>query len=86
MLPPIDNIGKDFLRAVFAEEKQLIPLSEVKWVNVPKWPEVCVKDLYQHYAQDPEMNVYFPSSFSKGRQIDRAFFFNVLNTIRPNHC
>jgi hypothetical protein len=50
MLPPIDNIGKDFLRAVFAEEKQLISLADVKWVNVPKWPEVNVKDLFQHYS------------------------------------
>ena len=86
MLPPIENIGKSFLKAVFAEQKFLLPLAEVNWVVVPKWPEVNVKDLYEHYTKDPELSVYFPDSYSKGRQLDRTFFFNVLNTIRPKHC
>jgi hypothetical protein len=49
-LPPIDNIGKDFLRQVLAEEKELIPLKDVRMTNVPKWPEVNVKTIFEHYS------------------------------------
>ena len=27
---------------------------------------------------------YFPTNMPKGRQIDRTFFFNVLNTLHPD--
>ena len=59
-LPPIDNIGKDFLRQVFAEQKQLIALKDVRMINVPKWPEVNVKTIYEHYSTDEELMTYLP--------------------------
>ena len=58
-------------------------MKDVRIVNVPKWPEVNVKTIYEHYTQDEELMRYLPDKFGKGRQIDREFFFNVLNTILP---
>ena len=73
------------MRQVFAEEKSLLALKHVKAINVPRWPEVCVKVLFEHYKNDPEVMLYLPDKFSKGRTIDRNYFFAVLNTVRPEH-
>ena len=67
------------------EKKGLIKLSDLRVVQIPKWPEVNVKTLYEHYLNDEEVAWYLPDKFTKGRQIDRSFFFNVLNTIVPSH-
>jgi hypothetical protein len=52
---------------VFAEQKQLIALKDVRMINVPKWPEVNVKTIYEHYSTDEELMTYLPDKFSKGR-------------------
>ena len=61
------GVGKDFLSQVLADEKSLLPLKAVRLVTVPRWPEICVKALYEHYKNDPEVMQYLPDSFSKGR-------------------
>ena len=39
-------INKDFLKQVFANDKRLMKLSELKPVNVPKFDELSVKNIY----------------------------------------
>ena len=51
---------------------------------MPRWPEICVKSLWEHYKNDPEVMQYLPDSFSKGRVCDRTYFFSILNTVRPD--
>ena len=82
-LPPIDNIGKDYLRDILANRKQLLKKSEVKEVEVPLFDELKVSTLYERYKFDPKMKLLLPSSFAKGRQINRTWFFNTLNSVYP---
>jgi len=42
-----------------------------------------VKDIYEHYKDDEQLKQHLPTKFAKGRQIDRAIFFNVFNTLYP---
>ena len=39
-------VNKDFLKAVFMEEKGLLKLSEVKFKNVPFYDELAVKKIW----------------------------------------
>ena len=39
-------INKDFLKEVFAEEKALLELKEVKWINVPLFDELSVINIW----------------------------------------
>ena len=41
-------MNKDFLRAVLADKKKLLKLSDVKMINVPKYEELSVKNLLPH--------------------------------------
>lgn len=43
----------DFLRMVLTEEKELMPLSEVKLVTVPNYDELSVKNMWPHMQQVP---------------------------------
>jgi len=78
-------INKDFLKAVFAEEKDLLKLSEVKFKHVPLYDELSVLALWPLMQKDAEFMRYMPSKLPKGRIPDREYFFNVLNTLKEGY-
>ena len=84
-VPPKIMVNKDFLRQILAEDKQFMPMSEVKIINVPKYDEVSVKNLWPHCNGIPELMVYFPDKLPKNRLPDREFFFNILNSLNPSY-
>lgn len=73
--------NKDFLRQILSGEKKLLKISEVKFVNIPRFDELSVKNLYPRFKNDKLFMQHMPSKFAKGRLPDRAYFFNLLNTI-----
>lgn len=77
-------LTKDFFKDVFAERKELLDISEVKHINVPHYPELNVKVIYEHYKNDALLKKFLPDKLAKGRQMDRTFFFNVFNTLYPD--
>ena len=76
-------INKDFLKEVFAEEKELLELKNVKWINVPLFDELSVVNMWPMMKEEKEIIMYFPSKLPKGRVPDREYFFNILNTFQP---
>ena len=82
-VPPEYMINKDFLKEVFAEEKALLELKEVKWINVPLFDELSVINIWPMTKEDKKMMKYFPNKLPKGRVPDREYFFNILNTFQP---
>jgi len=72
---------QDFAKEVFAGKKQLLKLPDVRQIQVPKYDELSVKNLYGKLIELPGMAKYFPSSYPKGRQIDREYMFDVANTL-----
>ena len=82
-VPPISNVTKDFFKDVFAGRKELLSNAEVKHINVPHYPELSVRDIYDAYKDDAKLKLYLPAKFAKGRQIDRTYFLNILNTLYP---
>ena len=82
-LPPDPMLNKDFLRKILIEEKKLLSLSEVKWIEVPKFDEISVKALWPTMQEDDSMMEYFPSQLPKGRLPDRSYFFNIMHSLYP---
>ena len=78
-------LNKDFLRQILLEQKKLLTLAEVKMVEVPKFQELSVQNLYPKFQNKPEMMIYFPDQLPKGRMPDRSYFFNVMNTLYPEY-
>ena len=78
-------INKDFLKQVLNEEKELLPISEVRFVNVPMYDELGVKHLWPQMQNSSDFMKYFPDKLPKGRLPDREYFFNLMNTINPTY-
>ena len=72
---------KDFAKEVFSGRKRLLKMNEVKFVNVTKYEELSVKNLFDKFLTLDGMSFYFPDKYPKGRQCDRDYMFNVANTL-----
>ena len=62
-------------------EKRLLTLKELKPVDVGNYPEISVKKLYAEFAERETMKPYLPPKIPKSRQMDKEYFFNVVNTL-----
>ena len=78
-------INKDFLKQVLASEKSLLKMSELRSINVPKFDELSVKNIYPKIKDDLKVHKYFPDRYPEGRVPDRTYTFNVYNTIYPEY-
>ena len=45
-MPPEKMVNKDFLKQVLREDKKLLQLNKVKYVNVPHYEELSVKKFW----------------------------------------
>ena len=52
-------------------------------IDVPKYDELSVKNLYKKLLAQENMEKYFPDTYSKGRSCYREYMFNVANTLHP---
>ena len=84
-VPPEVYINKDFLKQVLQGLKKLLELSEVRYVNVPLYDELSVKKFYPMFLHDEEVMSYLPDARQDGRKPDRTYFFNLLNTLKPEY-
>ena len=80
-MPPEKMINKDFLKQVLREEKQLLSVNKVKYVNVPHYDELSVKKFWPRVQTDADFMKHMPDPTPDGRLPDRAYFWNVLNTV-----
>ena len=58
---------KEFQKALFAGKKKLLKMGCVNWINVPKYDELSVKNLYDKFILLEGMIDYFPNKYCKGR-------------------
>ena len=84
-MPPENQVNKDFLRDVFADRKSLFLKSEIKYIDVPQYDELSVKNLWGGFKEDKAFMQYFPEKYPDGKGPARAFFFNVMNTLYPEY-
>ena len=81
MMPSYEMFTREFAKEVLRGDKKLLKRSEVKWVEVMKYDELSVKQLYDKLLALPMMKDYFPNKYPKGRCCDRDYMFNVANTL-----
>jgi hypothetical protein len=68
-----------------AEEKDFLEMSAVKFVTVPVYDELAIKTLWPLMQEYPHFMHYFPDRYPRGRLPDRAYFFNVMNTVEHDY-
>ena len=59
-------------------------LNKVNHVQLPKFDEISVKNLYPKLIILEGVAEYFPTTYPKGWLCDRSYLFNIANTIHPD--
>ena len=72
---------KDFAKEVYSGNKKLFKRRETKFIEVTRYDELSVKNLYSHFMKLNSFSLYVPSKYPKGRQCDREYMFNIANTL-----
>ena len=83
-MPPYAMITKDHMKFVLAGKKKLMLMEDVRFVNVPTFDEVSVKQMYKDVVSQEDVAAYFPDKYPKGMQCNRAYMFNIWNTLYPD--
>ena len=84
-MPDESVVTKDFLKEVLAGQKQLMKKADVKSVQVPQYDELSVRRLWPEMKKDPIFLSFFPSKYPKDKGPPRDYFFNILNTVKPDY-
>ena len=80
-LPSKTMLNKDFLKQVLSGEKKLLELKLIKFINVPVYDELAIKQIFPLAKEEPHFMLYFPDKLPQGRLPDRDYFWNVFNTL-----
>ena len=64
----------------------MLPITEVNWINMPRYDELSVLQIMPEVEKFPEVMRYFPNNVRKVHDMNRVYFFNVLNTVVPEYC
>ena len=84
-VPPEKMLNRDFMKKVFLEAKKLLELRHVRHVNMPRYDELSVKKFWPLMQKDAIFMQYMPDPTADGRLPEREYFWNVLNTQRPEY-
>ena len=76
-------ITHDHLKLVMKGEKGFLKMSDVRFTNIPKFDECSVLKHYDLMMQREELKQYFPNKYSKGRNCERDYFWNVVSSFYP---
>ena len=74
-------INKDFLKQVLNEQKKLLPLTDVKYVNVPRYDELSVRKFWPILRDDESFMKFMPDKDNTHIFPERDYFWNVANTV-----
>jgi hypothetical protein len=50
-----------FMKSIMCNEKKALKSDQIKHVEIPNYPEISVKNLYDDVMGDPEIAIYIPS-------------------------
>ena len=77
-------MNKEWIKQILSGEKKLLKLTQIKPVNAGNFPEVSVKNLFKEFSIRPEIVPYMPPiTTKKMKQLDRKYFFTVVNSFFP---
>ena len=74
------------MKDILKDEKRALRVNEVVHLDVPLYPEISVKNLYDDAMADPDVAKYLPSQEQMGGRLpERDFFFGILGTLKRQY-
>jgi hypothetical protein len=66
-MPSYHMVTSSYLKQILKGEKRLLKMSEVRHCNPSRYDEISVLELYTPCLKMPDMALYFPDVYPKGR-------------------
>ena len=70
-VPPEKTINRDFLRQVLKGEKMLLAIADCKFVTIPHYDGLGVRNIFEQFRGDEEVMKYMQDEYPKDRYPDR---------------
>ena len=83
-VPALDNTPLNFLQDVVQGNKKLFPDSQVKKIDLIRWPEFAVKHIWPHALKNPLFLDYIPSGWGidgGGRKPEKLYTWGIICTL-----
>ena len=83
-VPALDNTPLNFLQDVVQGNKKLFPDSQVKKIDLIRWPEFAVKHIWPHALKNPLFKDYIPSGWGidgGGRKPEKLYTWGIICTL-----
>jgi hypothetical protein len=78
-LPRQQHCKLHFLHAILAEKKECLYKRQVGSYEVPKYPELSVRVMWQFAKKNiPAFEQYMPDNYDGNKNVDRSFFWGIL--------
>lgn len=84
LLPQERYCDSEFMQQLLSGKKRFLPTGNVRYVKMPKIDELKFKVVSEKWGLYPLSAIFLPDRVGTKKAYDRAFFFNVLNTVYPN--
>ena len=62
----------------------MLKISELKDLNVPKYPEISIQNLWEKFKNQDDVMRYFPD-YTETQQPERKYLIDVLKTIKYDY-
>ena len=85
-LPSYGSTKLAFIRAILQNKKKVLKTTELIKINIPRYEELSVRNLYDDVMKDPDVSQYLPDLEQNSSKLpEREFFFNVLGTVKTEY-
>jgi hypothetical protein len=82
MLPPYSHCPLEFLHCIVDDTKLVFKQSQVKHLEIPRWPELGVKKVWPEALKLPSFIDYVPDEYLRPNYpVPRGYFYNILTTL-----
>jgi len=78
-------VNKDHLKDLFAGKKKAYYITDISHIIVPMLDELSVKNMLRMIEPEDPARYYFPETYWKKAKPDRAYVFNIINTVHPGY-
>ena len=58
---------------------------DVLTIEVPRYDELSVKNIYPQFKKDPIFMSYFPDKYPAGKGPPREYFFNIMGSLHGEY-
>lgn len=71
------------MKQLLKGDKKYFRVHEVKYIDMPNWPELKIAELIKLVKDDKEVASYLKDNYQEGKGHSATFLANIINSVYP---